>query len=363
MMFKAFKPKLPQQEQGFTLVEVLVAILIATTFTLVTMQAVVIAAIFRTRAQQSAEATAWIQQDLEDVKHKAAEFQHTSLAAAAMVGANSINVATVDGFAVNDTLRVGSDPGSYKINNINGNTLSLEPNLGTAQPQDAVVEVAPYTFLRVDPPANASSIDVATVDGLAVNDRVKVGSDPGSYRISSIGGNILSLDPSLGTDLPQYAVVLKTPYTSLTGSAAPNAVSINVAAVADFAVNDTLKVGSDTGAYRISGISGSTLTITPPLGTAQSSGAGVVATKSCNSRSIVAEFVDSLPLTNSNQLIKTKTFRTGKEFQLTRTITPSDSNKVYNVLQVNYQVSSTSGGFSVANFYTEVIPNAALQCP
>lgn len=63
-----FKPQSPQQEQGFTLVEVLVAILITTLFVGVTMQSMVIAAIFKARAKQFTEATIWIQKDLENVK-------------------------------------------------------------------------------------------------------------------------------------------------------------------------------------------------------------------------------------------------------------------------------------------------------
>jgi prepilin-type N-terminal cleavage/methylation domain-containing protein len=370
MMFKVLKPKSPQQERGFTLVEVLVAILIATIFTLAAMQALVVAAVFKVRAQQFAKATAWIQEELETVKDEAAKFKYTSLAAATAAGASSINVATVNGFAVNDTLRVGSDPGSYIISNISGNTLTITPSLGTAQPQDAVLEAATYTLLTANAAAGASSIDVAAVNDFAVNDTLKVGSDSGTYRISSISGNTLTITSTLGTPLEtaqlQNTPVVETPSTSLTASAAADASSIDVAAVNDFAVNDTLRVGSDSGSYRISSISGNTLSITPNLAAAQSSGALVVANKSCNSRSIVAKFAEKLrdPDTGSNQIVKTETFNfTGKDFHLTRTATPSGPNEPYNVIKVTYDVSPTSGGSSVANFYTEVIPNAALQCP
>lgn len=70
-----FKPKLPQQEQGFTLVEVLVAILITTIFVAVSMQAMVLAAVFKARAQEYAEATTWIQEDLENVKYQASRYK------------------------------------------------------------------------------------------------------------------------------------------------------------------------------------------------------------------------------------------------------------------------------------------------
>lgn len=64
--------KSSQQEHGFTLTEVLVAILITSVFVATAMQAVVVAAVMRVKAKRSAEATTWIQQDLENVKSSAA---------------------------------------------------------------------------------------------------------------------------------------------------------------------------------------------------------------------------------------------------------------------------------------------------
>ena len=55
-------------EEGFTLLETLVAMLVATTFVAAMMQAMVIAAYSRIRAQETSEATALIQEDLEEVK-------------------------------------------------------------------------------------------------------------------------------------------------------------------------------------------------------------------------------------------------------------------------------------------------------
>lgn len=77
-----FKLKTPQREQGFTLVEVLIAILITTLFVAVSMQAMVFAAVFKARAQQSAEATTWIQEDLEKVRFEASQYKDTTECAA-----------------------------------------------------------------------------------------------------------------------------------------------------------------------------------------------------------------------------------------------------------------------------------------
>jgi Tfp pilus assembly protein PilV len=67
------KKKPLKPEQGFTVIEALFAILIATIFVTVAMQMMAIAAIFKARAQQNAEATTWIQEDLENVKLQATE--------------------------------------------------------------------------------------------------------------------------------------------------------------------------------------------------------------------------------------------------------------------------------------------------
>ncbi len=137
------KLKLPQQNQGFTLVEVLIAILISTLFVAIAMQAIVIASVFKARARQYAEATVWIQEDLENVKSKATIAQlplpSTTLSADAALQAPSINVASINGFANNDKLKVGSDPGTYTISNISGTALTITPKLETPQLNGAVV--------------------------------------------------------------------------------------------------------------------------------------------------------------------------------------------------------------------------------
>lgn len=71
-------PKSAQDGQGFTLVEVLVAMLITSVFFAVALQAVMIAAVLKARAEQHDEAATWIQEDLESVIHQASEYEkHT----------------------------------------------------------------------------------------------------------------------------------------------------------------------------------------------------------------------------------------------------------------------------------------------
>lgn len=302
-----FKPKLSQQEEGFTLIEVLVAILITTLFIAVSMQAMVFAAIFKTRAQEFTQATTWIQEDLEDVKYQASQYPEDP----AKCNVNSVNNGYADGFR--DSLPQGPTNGTYSNSSSKTfRTNKLFVNRRTTTP----VDTSPYNLLQIsydvlpsfgssplsaNAAAAASTITVASGNRFAVNHRLIVGSAPGTYRVSAISGNTLTIIPNLATAQLSGAAVANISPTStgstLSANAAAAASSITVASGTGFAVNKYLIVGSAPGTYKISAISGTTLTITPPLAIAQLSGAVVVA---------VAD--------------------------------------------------------PIANFYTEVIPNAALQC-
>jgi hypothetical protein len=60
------------QEAGFTLSEVLVAILLVTTFVAVAMQGLVVAMLLKSKALQIAEANRWVQADLEQIRSQIA---------------------------------------------------------------------------------------------------------------------------------------------------------------------------------------------------------------------------------------------------------------------------------------------------
>lgn len=59
------------KNDGFTLVEVLVGLLVIVGFISTAMQALVTATVFKVKGQELSEATTWIQEDLEMVKFKA----------------------------------------------------------------------------------------------------------------------------------------------------------------------------------------------------------------------------------------------------------------------------------------------------
>jgi prepilin-type N-terminal cleavage/methylation domain-containing protein len=61
------------QDQGFSLVEVLIAILIASIFLLGALQALALQAVIKVRAERKAQATFWIQKDIESIKAAASD--------------------------------------------------------------------------------------------------------------------------------------------------------------------------------------------------------------------------------------------------------------------------------------------------
>ena len=196
------KQKLPQQEQGFTLVEVLVAILIITLFVTTAMQAVVIAATFKARARELAEATIWIQEDLETVKSNVASLQYTSLNTLAPVGTTSIIVNSVYGFRDGDVLKIGTAPSSTEHTIATGGinsttkTITVVSALATSQPANQPVV------------ATTRCTGVSTTPGLA---------DHFTGLADHLRDWISDTDPSNGiTDLTTGETVVETSKTSTT---------------------------------------------------------------------------------------------------------------------------------------------------
>lgn len=256
-----FKPKLSKQEQGFTMVEVLIAILIATIFVAVTMQMMAIAAMFKVRAQEYAEATAWIQEDLETVKFQASQ-------------------------------------------------------IGSIQ-------------------SMAASSDLITV----------------SYHDFTNGDQVVFVGDG-----------------TIAGGLSKNTTYYVRDVVRDIGTNTfTFKVASTAGGSAIDLTSDSTGSLTS------------IASTKCAATSDTTGYADSLRdlindpsnlSLNGTEVPFSKTSRlTNKQFTLTRTSTipndPINPNKYkpYNVLYINYTVRPASGGDPVASSYTEVIPDAAIQCP
>lgn len=364
------KPTSSKQEQGFTLIEVLVAILIATIFVTVSMQMMVIAAMFKARAQENVEATNWIQEDLENVRYQAANYKSTSLTANANSGNSSITVASSDDFEVNNRLRLGSDPLIYRITSKIGTTLNITPNLGTNQAQGAVVLMTsvPSTSLAANQSSGNSSITIASVDNFAVNDKVQIGTETSSYTINSIVNltKTLTITPSLRTNKSQGdAVALSTRCNS---TAPENGFADG--AQDKIAGTDLTTTTNSVSVPKTSNLTSKAYTFTrtttlssdAPYNRLQISYS--VTPRNAHTTLTAAASDSSTALT----VASTSGFKVGDKL----TVGTDTDNEVQSVsgnsitLRTrlgSVQLSGSIVDASVATANTEVIPNAALQCP
>jgi type II secretory pathway pseudopilin PulG len=146
-------PKKLHSTSGFTLVEVLVGMLMATIFVAVTMQSMVVGSLLKSRARQYSEGTTWIQEDLEKLKYQSATYKYTTLAANATPNTTptptdveievNLNPIPDNEFAVGDKIKIGTESDIYTINAKSGNTLTISPNLKKPQPANTrVVEIS-----------------------------------------------------------------------------------------------------------------------------------------------------------------------------------------------------------------------------
>ncbi|WP_404786207.1 type II secretion system protein J [Altericista sp. CCNU0014] len=158
---------------------------------------------------------------------------------------------------------------------------------------------------------------------------------------------------------------------ALSADAAAGATSVtvnrtNVGSIS-MAPGDTLKIGDDSVFHTISGISGTTLSFTPPLNTDQISGAQVWAAgassspKFCNATSSTTGLAQALAADLAPVLISSKTI-SGTSYTLSRTATPVNTAP-YQTLTLTYSVLPSGGGAEVLSLQTKVVPYAAFGCP
>ena len=132
--------KNPQKsQQGFTLLEVLVAIVVITAFINVALMGLVTAALFKSKAKAYSNGITWIQADLEAVRDKAANLSISILSANAAAQQKEVVLESAVGLANNDQVRIGTDSTTYTIQSISGNSLTLTANLAIAQSANAGV--------------------------------------------------------------------------------------------------------------------------------------------------------------------------------------------------------------------------------
>lgn len=137
---------------GFTLIEVIVALLIAAIFTSVTMQALITSAAFRAKATQHDEAFSWIQDDLEAVVTQAHAYEMDVIPYSSRCNAASAAAGVAGGF-ISESL--GGSVTTLGTRDFGGQTFVLERTANVA-PSDTMrlVELT-YT---VTPPGNQEAL-------------------------------------------------------------------------------------------------------------------------------------------------------------------------------------------------------------
>ena len=184
------KRKFSQKEQGFTLLEVVVSILIMTIFISVSLQLMAIAALLKAKARVSTEAISWIQQDMELIKYQAQIYQNTFLSANANLNASTITVNSATDFANTDKVIIGSDTNIYTISSISVNiissisvyTLTISPNLTQAATQNAQV----VAITRCSTTTTPTTITTGFADGLRDKIRDVALATPSTPPISNL---------------------------------------------------------------------------------------------------------------------------------------------------------------------------------
>lgn len=142
-------------QQGFTLVEVLVGVLLTLTFVGVSTQAFVVSTMFKVRGQELSEATTWMQQDAENIRFEASrlnisggvpqETEHSSRCAASDATA---------GYA--DLLR-------NRIRIQDGDSATAESASPRDLPRESTIGGRQYILRRVMSPATTAPFNVLRV--------------------------------------------------------------------------------------------------------------------------------------------------------------------------------------------------------
>ncbi len=129
--------------QGFSLVEVLVGMLVAAIFVSLSMQAIVTAAAFRALANQYDEAYNWIQDDLEKVIYRASQYELTAYPYSSKCNATVASDGFAAGFMNDTTTGLGGAVTMVDTKNFGGKSYSL------SRSADYVSSSSPYKLLKL----------------------------------------------------------------------------------------------------------------------------------------------------------------------------------------------------------------------
>ncbi len=119
------QPQFSSHLQGFTLVEVLVAIMVTLIFISITMQMFVAAAFFRAKADQYNQAFNWIQEDFETTFNKASQYESDAQPYSTMCLATDPANGLAASFLNDATLGLGGSPATIGSKDFGGNTYTM----------------------------------------------------------------------------------------------------------------------------------------------------------------------------------------------------------------------------------------------
>ncbi|WP_261892069.1 PulJ/GspJ family protein [Acaryochloris marina] len=145
---------------GFTLIEALVAMIVAAVFVSMTMQAMVTSAAFRVVATQYDEAVSWIQEDLETVVNQAAQYEITTQPYSSRCLATLSSDGFASGFLNDSATGLGGASTTIGPRTLGGKYYTLTRTANYASSSD------PYRLLNVtyQVTEQGDSKPIATVD-------------------------------------------------------------------------------------------------------------------------------------------------------------------------------------------------------
>ncbi|MEY2985617.1 MAG: hypothetical protein RLZZ568_2234 [Cyanobacteriota bacterium] len=143
-----FVPRRSPSNQGFTLFEVSVALMMSILFLTGTLNAMVVATIFQVKAERQAQASDWIQEDLEEVRAVAANYTETTGCPSGIgkkfnespLGLGSLSITGTDGEKelAGKTYRIAREPN--ETNNISKITYRVYEDLNSNDEYDSATE-------------------------------------------------------------------------------------------------------------------------------------------------------------------------------------------------------------------------------
>jgi len=317
-------------DRGFTLIEVIVAMVILSVFILASLSALVTGLSFKLKAKLNNEATLIINQDLEQFRYVVSQLGIETVSSIPTTPANGTG--SISGTTLNLTLPIVDNGRDYLSSKTAGSTLTIGE------------ETTAYTLTSV-PASNATSI-AATVDLSKINKR--------STTLGSAlaVGSVSSITVANSSYFQAGDRVVVGPISS--GTAIFSFVVTSVNTTANTLYFDPLTTSQ-------SYIAGTRVVALPRIGDV------IPNTSLCTGTTMF----DSLLTAAPNKTSQAVTFNGRTTYEITRTTTKLNSTAVATdpavtraQAQVVYSVKDPTVSTSdLATLTTEVIPNVAFTCP